>query len=86
MRLIDVDKITDFDIANYLGGGCCSCIPDVRELLNDQPTAFDLEKVLSEMHESIESCMNGAAVITGAYWNKGIEHCIEIVERGGKVK
>ena len=45
MRLIDVDEITDGEIVKYLGKEYGSCVPDVRDLLKDQPTAFYVEKV-----------------------------------------
>ena len=38
MRIIDVDKITDEDISMALGVGNASCAPDIRELLDEQPT------------------------------------------------
>lgn len=38
MRLIDVDKITDDDIRMALGTISVSCLPDIRELLDEQPT------------------------------------------------
>ena len=38
MRIIDVDKITDDDISMALGVGNASCAPDIRELLDEQPT------------------------------------------------
>lgn len=38
MRLIDADNIGDSDIANALGTEYCSCLPDIRELLDEQPT------------------------------------------------
>ncbi len=38
MRLIDVDKITDKEIAEYLGRVFASCTEDVRCLLDEQPT------------------------------------------------
>ena len=38
MRIIDVDKITDDDICMALGAGNASCVPDIRELLDEQPT------------------------------------------------
>lgn len=37
MRLIDVDKITDYDICMALGGNA-SCLPDIKQLLDEQPT------------------------------------------------
>lgn len=38
MRIIDVDKITDDDICMALGVGNASCAPDIRQLLDEQPT------------------------------------------------
>lgn len=38
MRLIDVDKITNKDICTALGAGSSSCLPDIRQLLDEQPT------------------------------------------------
>lgn len=38
MRLIDADNIVDHDIANALGTKYCSCLPDIRQLLDEQPT------------------------------------------------
>ena len=49
MRLIDANRIVDSDIANCLGAAYYSCVPDVRDMLNDQPTAYDVEKVVKEL-------------------------------------
>ena len=38
MRIIDVDKITDDDISMALGAGNASCLPDIKQLLYEQPT------------------------------------------------
>lgn len=38
MRIIDVDKITDDDICMALGVGNASCLPGIRQLLDEQPT------------------------------------------------
>lgn len=38
MRLIDVDKITNKDIRMALGVGNVSCLPGIRQLLDEQPT------------------------------------------------
>lgn len=39
MRIIDVDKITDDDISMALGAGHTNCAFNIRELLDEQPTA-----------------------------------------------
>lgn len=90
MRLIDADWIVDSDIANCLGAEYCCCLPDVRDMLNDQPTAFDVEKVLNELkHEESEALRRYSESKGTAYafsdkcscdnWAKAIE----IVKRGG---
>lgn len=38
MRLIDADEISDNDICLALGFGNASGLPDIRELLDEQPT------------------------------------------------
>ena len=38
MRPIDADAITDHEIIDYLGISYASCLPDIRDLLDDQPT------------------------------------------------
>ena len=38
MRLIDADGITDHEIIDYLGIRYASCLDDVRDMLNEQPT------------------------------------------------
>lgn len=38
MRLIDADKITNEEISKYLEVKYASCIEDIKELINDQPT------------------------------------------------
>lgn len=38
MRLIDMDKITNKDIRMALGVGHVSCLPGIRQLLDEQPT------------------------------------------------
>ena len=87
MRLIDaellVKKIENAQQIIFKNKFKYSTLEGVKRIVENQPTVFDIERVLGEMHESIESCMNGAADIEGSYWNKGIEHCIDIVERGG---
>ena len=38
MRLIDADEISDSDICLALGFGNASSLPNIRQLLDDQPT------------------------------------------------
>ena len=50
-RLIDVDAITDSEIIDYLGIDYASCLPDVRDMLNDQPTIEAVPVVHGEWEE-----------------------------------
>lgn len=91
MRLIDVDWIVDSDIANCLGAEYYSCVPDVRDMLNDQPTAYDVEAVVKELEDLKMSYFltlanTGDADRDCAYLNtaNAIDRAIEIVKRGGR--
>ena len=91
MRLIDADWIVDSDSANCLGAEYYSCVPDVRDMLNDQPTAFDVEKVLNELkHEESEALRRYNESKGTAYefsdkcsWGNWVK-AIDIVKRGGR--
>lgn len=79
MRLIDVDEITDGEILNYLGKEYGFCVPDVRDLLKDQPTAYDVNKVVEQL-EAAPICSS---------WNHNSDNisrnfAMEIVKRGGR--
>lgn len=91
MRLIDADRIVDSDIANCLGAAYYSCVPDVRDMLNDQPTAYDVEKVVKELEDLkmryfLTIANTGDADKDCAYLNiaNAIDRAIEIVKRGGR--
>lgn len=91
MRLIDVDKITSGEIVKYLGRGYEFCTPDVEDMLREQPTAFDVEKVVRElrdlkMHYYLAIANTGDADQDGAYLYtaSAIDSAIEIVKRGGR--
>lgn len=49
MRLIDADKITSGKIAKYLGRGYECCTPDIEDMLKEQPTAYDVDKVVKQL-------------------------------------
>lgn len=48
MRPVDADAITDHEIIDYLGISYASCLPDIRDLLDDQPTIEAAPVVQSE--------------------------------------
>jgi hypothetical protein len=81
MRLIDVDKITSGEIAKYLGRRYEFCVPDIEDMLREQPTTFDRYAVIEQLKEK-----SRYARIVGE--DKPCEllklaEVIEIVEGGG---
>ena len=103
MRLIDADALllelellqdeadakyheTDFD--SFYGGGC-SMIQEVIKGVEKQPTAFDVDKVVSELEK--DASRYTKKYVT-PYGNNGyrdtkaisIHKAIDIVKRGGK--
>lgn len=90
MRLIDVDEITDGEIVKYLGKEYGSCVPNVRDLLKDQPTAFYVEKVIEKLQVLSDKADDDIAVCkadTCQYYDgygDGLDRAIEIIKRGGR--
>lgn len=91
MRLIDVDKITSGEIAKCLGRDYEFCTPDIEDMLREQPTAFDVAKVVRElkklkMRYYMTIANTGDADQDCAYLNvaNAIGRAIEIVKRGGR--
>ena len=87
MRLIDADHVL------YLLKVSRECRKKIHrntsdldvfiKIIREEPTAYNVGEVIKELNLCIESSMNGANNIECAYWNKGIERAIEIVEGGG---
>ncbi|MGF0147660.1 hypothetical protein ACQRDF_09610 [Lachnospiraceae bacterium SGI.054] len=93
MRLIDVDKITSGEIAKYLGRGYEFCAPDIEDMLREQPTAFDVEKVIEQLNKELEladeekrrcTIENMLQFDEAKGYARGMACAIEIVKRGGK--
>lgn len=95
MRLIDVDNITSGEIAKYLGRGYEFCASDIEDMLREQPTAFDVDNVVSDLEQlkldgacSNEDC--GDRKYSSKCWDgdmseeHAIDMAIEIVKRGGR--
>lgn len=63
MKLIDIDNITDDDIYFALGPECASqfqdAVEDIRNMLNDQLVAFDVDDVIEEIKENSFEVENG---------------------------
>lgn len=95
MRLIDVDKITSGEIAKYLGRGYEFCAPDIEDMLREQPTAYDVGNVVSDLEQlKIDGACNNEDCGYCKYFNEcwdgdmseehAIDMAIEIVKRGGR--
>lgn len=93
MRLIDVDKNMSGEIAKYLGRGYEFCAPDIEDMLREQPTAFDVEKVVALLEEELKladdekaRCIkeNPMQFDSAKGYAHGIAVAIEIVKRGGR--
>lgn len=51
MRLIDADKLKEAieeekDDNDYM---CCLCLESIKEIIDEQPTAFDVDKVVEKL-------------------------------------
>ena len=80
MRLIDADKI---DFSKAFGGHSAfakDLISAAQELIDIQPTAFDKEKVESQIQNAIELAVSDP-LFYGRYIKK--QMALEIVEKGG---
>lgn len=88
-RLIDADKLnTEFaEILTALKGGMgkesitreefAEAIKILKGCVDEQPTAYDVEKVVAELEEAMVCGMFGAG------FNKNAMEIIEIVKAGG---
>lgn len=85
MKLIDADKLKKEIHCSY------SDDLEILEKIDDQPTAFDVEKVVRELRD-LKMCYYLTIANTGdadkdcAYLNiaNAIDRAIEIVKRGGR--
>lgn len=88
MRMIDVDKISNMDISLALGVGSASSLPDIRQLLDEQPTVKtqcvatvkvdfskeDIEKMIEQkVKESIEFNLDSLKELLMEYFRIGVD-------------
>lgn len=81
MRQIDADRLMDSLKGNVL----IDVTPELEDTIAQQPTAFDMEKVINEIHISsagIVVNMNVSSSYAEGYIDAA-KDIIEIVERGG---
>lgn len=92
MRLIDADKLKEAieeekDDNDYM---CRLCLESIKEIIDEQPTAFDVDKVVEQLKELkmryfLTIANTGDADKDCAYKNiaNTIDKAVEIVKGGG---
>ena len=77
MRLIDTDKLKEAieeekDDNDYM---CCLCLESSKEIIDEQPTAFDVDKVAERLEEYLfeKYCIEGDAKIDEIVKGGGVE-------------
>ena len=81
MRLIDADRLMD----NLRGNVLIDVTPELEDTIARQPTAFDREKVINEIHISSAGMavnMNVSSSYAEGYIDAA-KDIIEIIEKGG---
>lgn len=56
-----------------------SSVPDVRNMLNDQPTVYEPEKIVEKLSNSFRVVQTDEDL----EWNRAIDRAISIVKGGG---
>ena len=84
MRLIDVDKLKkDILLQNILGEPIQNIIDRYIHIVDDQPTAFDVDKAISELER--DKFIESECILSDVHqgYNAGLSRAIEIVKGGG---
>nr|DAE75048.1 MAG TPA: hypothetical protein [Bacteriophage sp.] len=84
MRLIDADKLKkDILLQNILGEPIQKIIDRYIHILDEQPTAFDVDKVIGELKR--DKFIESECILSDVHqgYNAGLSRAIEIVKGGG---
>ena len=84
MRLIDTDKLKkDILLQNILGEPIQKIIDRYIHIVDEQPTAFDVDKVISELER--DKFIESECILSDVHqgYNAGLSRAIEIVKGGG---
>ena len=84
MRLIDADKLKkDMLLKNILGEPMQKIIDRYIHIVDEQPTAFDLDKAISELKR--DKFVESECILSDVHqgYNAGLSRAIEIVKGGG---
>ena len=85
MCLIDADKLKEAieeekDDNDYM---CRLCLESIKEIIDEQPTAFDVDKAISELER--DKFIESECILSDVHqgYNAGLSRAIEIVKGGG---
>lgn len=85
MRLINADKLKEAieeekDDNDYM---CRLCLESIKEIIDEQPTAFDVDKAISELER--DKFIESECILSDVHqgYNAGLSSAIEIVKGGG---
>lgn len=84
MRLIDADKLKkDILLQNILGEPIQKIIDRYIHIVDEQPTAFDVDKVIGELKR--DKFIESECILSDVHqgYNAGLSRAIEIVKGGG---
>jgi hypothetical protein len=84
MRLIDTDKLKkDILLQNILGEPIQKIIDRYMHIVDEQPTAFDVDKVVGELKR--DKFIESECILSDVHqgYNAGLSRAIEIVKGGG---
>lgn len=85
MRLINADKLKEAieeekDDNDYM---CRLCLESIKEIIDEQPTAFDVDKAISELER--DKFIESECILSDVHqgYNAGLSRAVEIVKGGG---
>ena len=84
MRLIDADKLKkDILLQNILGEPIQNIIDRYIHIVDEQPTAFDVDKVVGELKK--DKFIESECILSDVHqgYNAGLSRAVEIVKGGG---
>ena len=84
MRLIDADELVEVIRKQKVDNDayCKMCIETMAEIVDEQPTAYNVDKVLIELDEQT-NLHNISEASDYWTWITAMEKAIDIVKRGG---
>ena len=82
-RLIDADELVKYIKIWEIGTSISSDQKEFIDCVNNQPTAFDLDKAISELKR--DKFVESECILSDVHqgYNAGLNRAIEIVKEGG---